>query len=227
VNHKPKQTAFLDQVGTKSAFYSLFNYLPGVSFFAKNKSFEIIFASQSFVERLGYSTEADIIGKTDFDLFPKLLAENFRRDDAWVIRHGISKLKIVELFINTNGLPDWYMTNKLPVFDRNNQIIGVMGTTQSYHHGKEFIQPYLKIEPAIIFIQSHFREKISVAQVASTVNLSPRQLDRKFQETLKMSPQKFIMKLRLKTACSELTYSSKPHALKPDIWIESCYLCCH
>lgn len=70
MNYEPKQAAFLDQVGTKSAFYSLFNYLPGVSFFAKNKNFEIIFASQSFVERLGFQSEADIIGKTDFDLFP-------------------------------------------------------------------------------------------------------------------------------------------------------------
>ncbi len=210
MKHQPKQTAFLDQVGTKSAFYSLFNHLPGVSFFAKNKSFEIIFASQSFVERLGYKSEADIIGKTDFDLFPKSLAENFRRDDAWVISHQMPKLKIIELYINTNGLPDWYMTNKLPIFDRKNRIIGVMGTTQSYHHGKELIQPYLKIEPAILFIRTHFREKISVAQVAETVNLSPRQLDRKFQEMLKMSPQEFIMKLRIKTACNELSCSSKP-----------------
>jgi transcriptional regulator GlxA family with amidase domain len=84
-----------------------------------------------------------------------------------------------------------------------------MGTTQSYQYGKEFLQPYLQIEPAIEYIQKHFRRKITVQTVAETVNLSARQLDRKFQETLKMSPQEFIMKLRLKTACSELTCSPK------------------
>lgn len=210
MKYEPKQSAFLDRLGSKSAFYSLFDYLPGVSFFAKNTHYEIMFASHSFVERLGFQSEKEIIGKTDFDLFPKSLAENFRKDDAWVIDHQKSKLKIIELFINTDGLPDWYMTNKLPVFDKENRIIGVMGTTQSYHYGKEFIQPYLQIEPAIDYIQTNFRKKISVNQVADTVNLSARQLDRKFQETLKMSPQEFIMKLRLKTACSELTYSPKP-----------------
>lgn len=209
VSYDPRQSAFLKQVAAQSAFYLLFDYLPGVSFFAKNKDFELVFANRSFLERLGFQDERDIIGKTDFDLFPKTLADNFRRDDAWVMAQGKPKLKIIELFINTDGLPDWYMTNKLPIFDKNNRIMGLMGTTQSYQYGKEFLQPYLQIEPAIDYIQKHFRRKITVQTVAKTVNLSARQLDRKFQETLKMSPQEFIMKLRLKTACSELTCSPK------------------
>lgn len=210
MSYDPKQSAFLERVAAQSAFYWLFDCLPGVSFFAKNKDFELVFASRSFLERLGFQREKEIIGKTDFDLFPKSLAENFRRDDAWVIEHGKPKLKIIELFINTDGLPDWYMTHKLPVFDKDNRIMGLMGTTQSYQYGKEFLQPYLQIEPAIEFIQNQFRGKISVQEVADTVQLSARQLDRRFQETLKMSPQEFIMKLRLKTACSELTCSPKP-----------------
>lgn len=209
VSYQEIQTAFLEKVAAKSTFHMLFDYLPGVSFFAKNRDFEIVFANRSFVERLGVSAESDIIGKTDFDLFPKSLANNFRKDDAWVLDQGQPKLQIIELFINTDGLPDWYLTNKLPVFGKNDEILGVMGTTQSYQYGKEFIQPYLQIEPAIEFIQRHFREKISVKEVADTVHLSARQLDRKFQETLKMSPQEFIMKLRLKTACAELTRSQK------------------
>ena len=210
MKYDPKQSKFLERVAAQSAFYLLFDYLPGVSFFAKNKDFELIFASRSFVERIGFQSERDIIGKTDFDLFPRSLADNFRRDDAWVLERGKPKLKIIELFINTDGLPDWYMTNKLPIFDTDQQIIGVMGTTQSYQYGKEFIQPYLQIEPAIEYIQKHFRSKVSVKHVGETVHMSVRQLDRKFQAILKMSPQEFIMRLRLKTACSELTCSAKP-----------------
>ena len=35
-----------------------------------------------------------------------------------------------------------------------------------------------------------------------------RQLDRKFQETIKMSPRDFIMKLRVRAACQALTQSN-------------------
>lgn len=36
----------------------LFDHLPGVSFFAKNKDFELIFANHSFLERLGFQDES-------------------------------------------------------------------------------------------------------------------------------------------------------------------------
>jgi transcriptional regulator GlxA family with amidase domain len=80
-----------------------------------------------------------------------------------------------------------------------------MGTTQNYESDKRIIQPYLRIEPAIDFIRKHFREKISVKDVAATVHLSVRQLDRRFREIIKMSPQEFITKLRMKTACELLS----------------------
>jgi AraC-like DNA-binding protein len=207
MKYQPKQTAFLEEMGAVGDFNLLFDYLPGVSFFAKNSQFELVFANHSFLERVGLQDEGDIIGKKDFELFPKSMADNFRKDDAWVLNHGHPKLQIIELFIHVDGLPDWYVTNKLPVFGRNRNVIGIMGTTQSYQYGKKFIRPYMQIEPAVEFIQAHFRRKITIEEVAQTVNLSARQLDRKFQETLKMSPRDFIMKLRLKTACQELTQS--------------------
>ena len=208
-NPRSMHDEFVKQVSPETAFYLLFDHFPGVSFFAKNDRFELVCASRSFLERLGCQSESEIIGKTDFDLFPKSLAENFRKDDEWVLAHEKPKLRIVELFINTDGLPDWYLTNKLPVLDKEGAIMGVMGTTQNYQLGKQFIAPYLQIEPAINFIRENFREKISIVDIAAKVNLSTRQLDRRFQETLRMCPQEFLMKLRLKTACSELHGSAK------------------
>lgn len=201
----PKQRSFLDQIGPGSPFYRLFEHLPGISFFAKNAQFELVCANSAFLERLGFTNENDIIGKTDYELFPKSLADHFRADDQWVITHARPRIHIVELFINRDGLPDWYLTNKLPVTDRKGTVIGVMGTTQNYESDKRIIQPYLRIEPAIDFIRQHFRDKISVKDVAATVHLSVRQLDRRFREIIKMSPQEFITKLRMKTACELLS----------------------
>lgn len=205
----PPTDAFLQQIAPNSAFYLLFDHLNGVSFFAKNACFEIVCASRSFLERLGLNSESEIQGFTDYDLFPKSLADSFRTDDEWVMRNNRPRTNIVELFVNEEGLPDWYLTNKLPIHNRDGDVIGIMGTTQSYEHGKKFIAPYLEIEPAIDFIRQHFRRRITVAEVATQVGISVRQLDRKFQKILRMSPQEFIMRLRLKNACSELRQSNK------------------
>jgi AraC-like DNA-binding protein len=208
-NAESQKERFISQIAPNSAFYALFDHLPGVSFFAKNDSFEIVCASHSFLERLGCIGEEEIQGLTDYDLFPRSLANNFRLDDEWVIHHKKPRTNIVELFLNEGGLPDWYLTNKLPIHNQQGDVIGVMGTTQSYQHGKEFTAPYFEIEPAIEYIQQQFRNRISISQVAEHIGISLRQLDRKFQKLMRMSPQTFITRLRLKNACSELRQSNK------------------
>lgn len=205
-----KKQEFIERMAPDSPFYLLFEHLPGISFFAKNRQFELVCANTAFLERLGLRAESEIIGKTDYELFPKSLAEHFRADDEWVVSTGRPKLHIVELFINPDGLPDWYLTNKLPVHDKRGELLGVMGTAQNYQYDKRFIQPYLQIEPAINYIRENFREMIVMKEVAAKAHMSVRQLERRFQEILKMSPREFITKLRMKTACEMLSLSDEP-----------------
>ena len=195
---------FLRRMAPDSQFYLLMNHLPGISFFAKNRDFQIVCANRHFVESLGFRSEDELVGKGDFDLFPARLAESFRRDDEEILRTGEPRLNIVELFFNRQGIPDWFVTNKLPVFDKAGRVIVIMGAVQSYEGRKQFLQPYLAIDRAVVFIRDHFRERISVEQLAALVHLSARQLNRKFVESFGLSPQAFIMKLRIQAACEAL-----------------------
>jgi AraC-like DNA-binding protein len=200
------QENFLRAQSPASATHKLLDHLPGVSFFAKNRQFLIVAANQPFFERFGFRSEDEIIGKDDFTLFPPRLAEHFRADDEAIITTGKPMLNIVELFFNSQGIPDWFITNKLPVFDRKGKTIGVMGMTQSYAGKKEMLQPYLQIDRAVDYIRQHFRERITVEDLAKMVHLSSRQLHRKFVETFGSSPQAFIMKLRIQAACEALQH---------------------
>ncbi|SKA92933.1 PAS domain S-box-containing protein [Prosthecobacter debontii] len=197
---------FLRALAPESQFYRVLDHLPGISFFAKNSRFQIVCANQHFVESLGYKTELDLIGKEDFDIFPTRLAENFRRDDEQVLTTGEARLNLVELFFNPQGIPDWFITNKLPVRDRKGKVIGIMGTTQSYSHAAQTVHPYQQIEKALTYIRQHFRERITVEELAGMVHISTRQLHRKFVETFGVSPQTFIMKLRIQAACDALQH---------------------
>lgn len=200
----PLRKTFLREIADDSAFYRLFDHLSGISFFAKDRRFRIVCASRHFIERFGLEDEAQIVGKTDFDIFPPRLAEHFRRDDEAVMATATPRLGIVELFFNRQGIPDWFVTNKLPVFGKNGHVIGIMGTTQSYEGRKEMIQPYLHIAPAVELIRANFRQRIRVEQLAKAVHLSPRQLHRKFIESFGLSPQAFVMKLRIQAACEAM-----------------------
>ncbi len=195
---------FLRRIGPDSAFYRLFDFLPEIAFFAKDRKFRLMCASQRFVERFGFREEAQVIGKDDFELFPAHLAENFRRDDEEVMRTGKPKLNIVELFFNEQGLPDWFVTNKLPICDRKRQVIGVMGTVQSYEGRRAVLQPYLQLDRVVTHIRENFRRGVQVKELPAVAGLSTRQLHRKFVEVFGLSPQGFIVKLRIQAACEAL-----------------------
>jgi PAS domain S-box-containing protein len=198
------KTNFIKRLCPSTPFYQLFDYLPDVAFFAKDSKCRIIGASRLFYERFGFRSESEILGKDDFELFPNGLAETFRQDDELVLRTGEPRLNLMELFFNRQGLPDWYVTNKLPLRDESGVVIGLMGTTHSYEARKGILHPFQHLEKAIAYIRSHFRDRISVEQLAQHVHLSARQLHRKFVEAFGSGPQAFISKLRIQAACDAL-----------------------
>lgn len=208
-NPATERDRFLRALAPERAHHVLLDHLPGVAFFAKDRNSRLMAANRQFFERFGFRTEAEIVGKQDHELFPARLAEHFRQDDLGVMETGKPKLNIVELFFNRQGIPDWFITHKLPVFDRRGRVIGVMGVTQSYTVAKEALQPYLAIDRAVTCIRERFREKLTVPQLAAYVHLSPRQLHRKFVETFGSSPQAFILKVRIQAACELLQHGDR------------------
>lgn len=198
---------WLASIDANEGFTVLLEHLPGVSFFAKNSEGVLMKANRNFLIRFGFESEELIIGKTDADLFPPSLVDNFRKDDIEVMKSRTPKLNIIELFFNRQGLPDWYFTNKLPIFNRDKEVIGVMGVTWSHGAKQDSKQPFSRISPAIEFIRENFRNKVSIADLARLSGFSLRQFGRHFIEAFGTTPQQFIMKTRVQAACEELRKS--------------------
>jgi PAS domain S-box-containing protein len=195
---------FLRRIGDDTPFYRLFDFMPDVSFFAKDREFRFVCASRRFIERFGFRDEVEVIGKDDFDLFPPRIAESFRRDDEEMMRTGEPKTNLVELFFTDQGIPDWFITNKTPLRDRAGELLGLMGVVQSYEGRRQVLQPYLQLDEAVAYIRQNFRRGVSVKELAAVIHLSARQIHRKFVEAFGSSPQAFIVKLRIQAACESL-----------------------
>lgn len=206
------KSEFLLRLSPGTHFEVLFDHLPGVSFFAKNRDFRLVAANRAFWERLGANCEAGVIGKNDFELFPERLARKFRADDEQVIATGRPKLKIVELFFNRQGLPDWYFTNKFPVFGRDGSVIGVMGTVQSYTGRKTAFVPHQQIDRAVAYLREHFREPVNLTALARRTGMSVRQFNRRFREVFGTNPRTFLIKTRIQAACEILRTTDQPIA---------------
>ncbi|HLH53734.1 MAG TPA: PAS domain-containing protein [Verrucomicrobiae bacterium] len=100
---------------------SLVESLPQ-SIVRKDLAGRFTFANQFFCRTIGKRMD-QVVGKTDFDLFPAELAAKFRRDDEQVISSG-KMLEMVEQNRNASGKDIFVQVIKSPLVDSANQIIG-------------------------------------------------------------------------------------------------------
>ena len=84
--------------------------------------------NRHFLQDTGLPSAIDIIGKTDDDLpWLESEADAFRADDQGVMNSTVSKLGIIELQVQADGQQKWLETHKVPLFDLDGQVMGVLG----------------------------------------------------------------------------------------------------
>ncbi len=204
------QQEFFQRMGGPQQFQQLFEHLPGVYFFVKDRQSRMVCASQPFWEHLGVTSEEAIIGRTDDDFFPQHAADHFKRDDEQVMATGQPIIGRVELWYNEHRVLDWFVTNKHPVRDTNGTVIGVMGIVRSYEGQRRSMQPMSLINSTVDYIREHHHERLTVEDLATRAGLSPRQLHRKFREVFGLSVQEFLIKTRIQAASDILLRTDQP-----------------
>jgi PAS domain S-box-containing protein len=105
-------------------YSSLVETLP-VAIFRKNLSGELTFVNERFCQYMGRA-EADLLGRTDFDLFSADLAEKYRSDDEQVIREE-TICDEVEEQQSRGGQRRYVHVIKSPVYDAQHRVSGVQG----------------------------------------------------------------------------------------------------
>src|SRR5262245_41938700 len=100
-----ERESWLRKIDGAFLFHRLFDLIPGVSFFAKNRKGEMMFASRSVLERYHLREESDIVGLTDFDLSPHDMARAHVLDDEQIYRSGQPILNRIELGFDDAGVP--------------------------------------------------------------------------------------------------------------------------
>jgi PAS domain S-box-containing protein len=126
-----------DLVRERNLLRSLIDKLPDTNAFVKDTASRFIFTNTAHLNVIGVERLDQVLGKTDFDLFPQELAEQYFADEQAIIRSGQPLLNIVEPGVDSAGNKKWYLTNKLPLFDENNQVIGLVGMSLDITKRKE------------------------------------------------------------------------------------------
>ena len=105
---------------------ALIDRLPD-NLWVKDINSRFVIANQVTAERIGVAGTADLIGKTDFELLPKDLAQKFYDDEQQIVRTGRPMVDMEEI---AWGLKQWISTTKVPLRNDRNEIFGVAGISR-------------------------------------------------------------------------------------------------
>lgn len=208
--------SWFSQLDATRSINQLFDHLPGLMYFVKDRDSRIVMGNREFAQRCGLATAEELLGRSDDELFPAYMARKFRLDDEAVLKGGVPLLNLVELFPTREGLPEWFITQKIPMRDRDGAIAGVCGIVQNYERIRDRSED--PIFQFVEHIRANYAEPIAIPEIARRVGLSQRQLERRFKETFRTSPRQYIVRLRVLIASDRLLNSDAPVT---DIALES------
>lgn len=193
------------------AVCELFDFLEDVVFWIKDRAGRYQWVNVTNFLNLGLSRREDVLGKTDFDLLPAHLAAQFRADDARVLR-GQAIANRIELIGGFDHTARWSVTFKLPLRDARGRVVGTVGITRPLKPGGADWDG-LPLGTVIGYVRDRFREPLDNAQLARVAGLSQRTFERRFRRHYGLSPQQYIKRVRVRTACHALVHTDHSIAL--------------
>ncbi len=205
-------------ISTKDSFdlAGLFDFLDDVLAWVKDRDGRYLWVNRAFLINYGLEhpnlgaeiCEQQVLGKTDYDLSPAFLADQFRLDDE----HALAGNRIVnriERVGKSEGATGWNVTNKIPVFDAKGKVIGTAGITRVLNEPMPQSGALAGFGPVLEYIRDHYEQPISNQQLANVSKMSLRAFERQFLASFHLTPQKYLRKLRLRIASRALIYTNE------------------
>lgn len=196
---RPKNAA----VSPADALRGLFDVLPDVQAWIKDAQRRYLWVNRAFLLNYGMHDLSEVLGKTDDDLSPAHLAAHFREGDEAVLAGQTvqGRLELVGRFDHTAS---WCFTTKLPVLDAKGRAVGTAGITRVLDAAQIDHRSDIRLGVIISLMTRRLHECVSNTEMARVAGMSPRAFERSFAREYGLSPQQYLKRLRIQTACRRL-----------------------
>lgn len=95
--------------------------------YVKDRETRKLLANPADLENMGLKREEEVLGKTDFEVFPQEVAKQFYKDDMFVLNNRKSIINREERLVRPSGEERFLLSSKIPLFDEKGEAIGLIG----------------------------------------------------------------------------------------------------
>lgn len=180
----------------------LFDAIPDVLFFVKDRAGRYTHVNVTMLRRLGLRSRSELIGKRVNEVYPRGLSAEYAQQDARVLA-GETIENVLEVHLFPNGEPGWGLTCKRPWW-ANGEILGVIGITRDLGRSESCESQYVGLRRALAYLNTHYSENVRMQTLVEITGFSLSKLERTFRKVLQLTPQQVLTKLRIQIAMDRL-----------------------
>ena len=202
-----QQAGFLNRIGNFDSFKLLLDTFPDTAFYIKDTKGRVVLFNRRSCEIYNVHHESEILGKTDYDLHPKALADKYTSDDRRVMQTRKPIINATELAPNNSNHLVVY--SKVPVFDRQRKVIGVAGVYRFVSAISDAPGWYGRLSDAVNYIHANYAQTIRTEDLVRRTGLSLRQLEWRFKKVFGAAIVDYIQRVRIDAAREILETSDR------------------
>ena len=105
---------------------TLIDHLPDLVYF-KDVESRFVVANEAVARLMGAPSYEALLGKSDFDFYPRDLAERYYHDECAIMKSGQPLISREEPCVDREGNQHWLSTTKVPIRGAQGEIVGVVG----------------------------------------------------------------------------------------------------
>jgi AraC-like DNA-binding protein len=182
---------------------TLFDCLPDVDFFVKDREARYVVVSEGMVHRAGAHSKDELLGRTTLEVFPPPLGPAYYEQDRQVLEEGVKIRDRLELHYYSQG-SNWYLTQKFPLHDASGAVIGLAGTSRDISEPHSGSGAYPMIARAVAHLRENLAEPLRVEELARLAGLSTARFERLIKRIFSVTPVQLLTKTRLEAAAQML-----------------------
>jgi len=207
-------TDLLARLRDPQELFAPLGLIGGAMFFVKDAAYRYVAMSPAIRAAIGLGDGESPIGRTDFDLFPPVIAESFRRNDRLVVEQGRTLLDEVHVVGTRGGVTMLTYSSKWPLRDRAGRIVGLVGINRLHESAVPAAvgDDIGRLMPAVHRILTDHARRLVIADLARACGLSPSHFMRLFRARMGMTAHAFLERVRISQASDLLRSGGLPIA---------------
>ena len=173
--------------------------MPEIAFIIKDAGGRILWTNAYNATISGWGSMEDMVGYTSWELYPSDQAEVYGGRDREVMETGVPIVNRNYGFVADRS-PNLNCVTVRPVVGLDGSRIG---TATLYHRAEKRLRMknwYEPIKRAILWLNEHYAEDVTVGRLAALAHYSPAQFRSLFAKLTQMSPAAYIVQVRVNAA---------------------------